>query len=132
MVHRWAQPDWEQLDNNSGQDQAMLCSIGPIADRTMEHLGVADSVVIAYRKLLEQQIKVVEDGGDPINTFRDPEQNRCLVVLTVKRGKQGDTMALRNDAGRIDRTPAARKYSSVFRAMDAKERGEHILKKPVH
>ncbi len=132
VVHRWAQPDWERLDNNSGQDQAMLCSIGPIADWTMEHLDIADSAVVAYRKLLEQQIKVVEDGGDPINTFRDPEQNRCIVVPMVKRGKQGDRMALRNDVGRIDRTQAARKYSSVFRAMDAKERGEDVLNKPVH
>ena len=105
---------------------------GLIQDRTQEHLGIADTAVIAYRQMLEQQIKIVEEGGDPINTFRDPEQNRCVVVPMIRRGKQGDTMALRNDAGRKDRTQAARKYSSVYRAMDAKERGERALSEPVH
>ena len=30
--------------------------------------------------MLEEQIAIVEDGGDPINTFRDPAENQCIVL----------------------------------------------------
>ena len=28
-----------------------------------------------FRRMLEEQISIVEDGGDPMNVFRDPAQN---------------------------------------------------------
>jgi 5,5'-dehydrodivanillate O-demethylase len=59
------------LDYVTGQDMVAWYAQGPIADRTEEHLGASDAMVIAYRKLLAEQIQVVEDGGGPINVFRD-------------------------------------------------------------
>ncbi len=132
IVDDWANPDWEMLDNNSAQDYAMLTSIGPIADRTMEHLGPRDVPVVAYRQFLEEQIRLVEEGREPINVFRDPEKNQCIVVPVEPIVERGDKMSLRNDAGRIDRTQAVRKYLSVYQMMDAKERGEEALKGPVY
>lgn len=131
VVGDWANPDWENLDNNSGQDQMIVSSIGPIMDRTAEHLGPGDTKTIAKRKQLEEQIRLVEDGGDPIYTFRDPDQNRCITVMD-RMEKRGNHDALRNNLGRIDRTQSVRKFSPVYRAMDAKERGEEALKEPVH
>ena len=48
------------------QDRATQESMGRIMDRTKEHLGNADRAVIATRKLLEQAVRTVDDGGDPI------------------------------------------------------------------
>lgn len=54
-----------------GQDQAAWIMQGPITDRTTESLGVTDIGIILYRKVLEEQLKVVEEGGDPINVHRE-------------------------------------------------------------
>jgi phenylpropionate dioxygenase-like ring-hydroxylating dioxygenase large terminal subunit len=50
------------------QDHAVQESMGPVVDRTIEHLGPADKAVIAMRRQLFQAAKVVEDGGDPAGT----------------------------------------------------------------
>ncbi len=50
------------------QDRAVQETMGAIADRTKEHLGPADRAVIEMRKLLQQAIRTVGDGGDPAGT----------------------------------------------------------------
>ena len=40
-------------------------SMGPIVDRSREHLGPADRAVIQARRLLLQAVKTVEAGGTP-------------------------------------------------------------------
>lgn len=62
----------------SAQDSMAWETQGPITDRTKEHLGVADEGVIALRKLLKEQIEVVQKGGDPLGIVRDPEKNRII------------------------------------------------------
>src|SRR5262249_27234634 len=62
---------------------------GPIVDRSTERLGVSDRGIVMWRQLLEEQINVVEAGGDPINVFRDPEQNQ-LIEFSATRVKVGD------------------------------------------
>ncbi len=47
-------------------------------DRRLEHLGESDKGIILYRKLLEEQVAVVQDGGDPLGTIRDPKKNERL------------------------------------------------------
>jgi hypothetical protein len=73
---------WNYLDNNSGQDMGAWVTQGDIADRTGENLGRSDKGVILYRRMLEQNIRIVEDGGDPKNTFRDPADNVYLGMVT--------------------------------------------------
>ncbi|MEA2639308.1 MAG: 5,5-dehydrodivanillate O-demethylase oxygenase subunit [Chloroflexota bacterium] len=62
---------------------------GPIWDRSKEHLGAGDRGIAMWRQLLEEQIAIVEAGGDPINVFRDPEQNQ-LIAFSATRVKEGD------------------------------------------
>lgn len=50
------------------QDRATQETMGPIVDRTREHLGPADAAIIATRKLLAEAVRIVEDGGDPPGT----------------------------------------------------------------
>ena len=121
------EPDWALLDNNSGQDLVMWYSQGPIMDRTTESLGHGDEQIIAYRKLLEEQITVVEDGGDPINTFRDPAENEYLVPPQF--GSMRPRIA---PDGRPDLTNAVRKYAGAFRQASINRLGPEYLNDPVH
>lgn len=73
-------PIWDVMDNNSGQDNYAWMSQGWITPRWTEHLGESDKGLILYRRLLREQMKVVEDGGDPMNTFRDPSTNLSIHV----------------------------------------------------
>jgi 5,5'-dehydrodivanillate O-demethylase len=66
------------LNAVTGQDVMAWVSQGTIVDRTQERLGDTDRGVIMYRNLLKAQIDIVEQGGDPINTFRDPAENQCI------------------------------------------------------
>ncbi|MGH7772839.1 MAG: aromatic ring-hydroxylating dioxygenase subunit alpha, partial [Candidatus Binatia bacterium] len=63
-----------------GQDMAAWVTQGPIAKRELERLGESDAGIILYRRLLQEQLAILEKGGDPMNVFRDPEQNTILRI----------------------------------------------------
>ena len=46
-------------------DQWAVESMGAIADRTREHLGTSDKVIMAYRRSLLKAIETVQQGGTP-------------------------------------------------------------------
>jgi phthalate 4,5-dioxygenase oxygenase subunit len=50
-------------DDINVHDQWACESMGPIQDRTREHLGTTDKVVMANRRMLLQAIDAVEQGG---------------------------------------------------------------------
>ena len=70
------------VDSPENMRMALWCSQGEIADRSKENLGPADNGLVLYRQLLRQQVSIVEDGGDPINVFRDPSENVSIRVPT--------------------------------------------------
>jgi len=39
-----------------------------------------------FRNMLKEQIKIVQEGGDPMNTFRDPAKNERIDVSMEDRG----------------------------------------------
>jgi 5,5'-dehydrodivanillate O-demethylase len=51
---------------------------GGITDRTQEHLGVGDEGIIIFRKLLQEQIRIVRDGGEPLGVIRDSSKNSII------------------------------------------------------
>ena len=53
------------IDGVNAQDRAVQESMGPVVDRTREHLGPADRAVIQARRLLLQATRTVEAGGTP-------------------------------------------------------------------
>jgi len=82
------QPKYELLNNDvDPQDNAIFVSQGAIYDRTKELLGESDHGVVLFRHLLENQIKLIAAGKDPLNTFRDPEKNRRIDLATESRDK---------------------------------------------
>jgi hypothetical protein len=62
-----------KLDYVLAQDMVGWYAQGESVDRTGEHLGVSDVNVIAYRKMLKEQVERVERQEEPINVFRDAE-----------------------------------------------------------
>jgi 5,5'-dehydrodivanillate O-demethylase len=54
---------------------------GDISDRTTERLGTSDKGVILYRQLIEEQIRRVEQGEDPMGVIRDPAKNEPMIVV---------------------------------------------------
>jgi 5,5'-dehydrodivanillate O-demethylase len=67
------------------QDLIVWEAQDPITDRSVEMLGETDKGLIMYRKMLDEQIKVVEDGGEPMNVFREPHD-----ILRVEIEDYGD------------------------------------------
>jgi 5,5'-dehydrodivanillate O-demethylase len=61
-----------------GQDFVCWVAQGETMDRSQELLGKSDVGLVMFRKMLMEQIKIVQEGGDPINTFRDPAKNQYI------------------------------------------------------
>jgi 5,5'-dehydrodivanillate O-demethylase len=120
--------DWNLMDNNSGQDISAWVTQGPIADRSQEKLGESDKGIILYRRMLRQQLAIIEDEGEPMNVFRDPAAN---VRIDLPWEGQEDPWAFAR-RGLMRRTGAAGKYAPVLRDMVARLDGEEALKGPVH
>jgi phenylpropionate dioxygenase-like ring-hydroxylating dioxygenase large terminal subunit len=53
------------IDGVNVQDRAIQESMGPVVDRSREHLGPADKAIIQARRLLLQAVKTVQEGGTP-------------------------------------------------------------------
>ncbi len=73
------------------QDQLAWIIQGPVMDRSTERLGVTDVGVIMYRRMLEEQMQIVEDGGEPMNVLRDPAENDIIVLPCEYFRYPGDT-----------------------------------------
>lgn len=67
------------------QDVAAWLGLGPLVDRTRERLSQTDAGVIMYRKKLLEQAAVVANGGDPLGTIRQSEQNRRIVLPGARK-----------------------------------------------
>ena len=80
-------------DTVPAQDILAWIAQGPITDRTNERLGVGDVGILAFRRLLMEQLQVVEDGGEPMCVFRDPAKNQ-IVVLPQDRSRYPDEQML--------------------------------------
>ena len=107
------------------QDNYAWASQGAVTPRWTEHLGESDKGIILYRRLLREQMKVVEDGGDPMNTFRDPATNISIHVPREEdepRYSRGGGLA-REDAPRgAVSTGNGGKYSPIVQQR-AREEG---------
>jgi 5,5'-dehydrodivanillate O-demethylase oxygenase subunit len=76
------------LDYTHAQDIMAWTSPGPIVDRTKENLSSIDRGVTLFRRVLMRELQKMERGEDPMNVFRDPAKNEC-VVLPLEKGKFG-------------------------------------------
>jgi phthalate 4,5-dioxygenase len=56
------------IEGVNTQDFAVQESMGPIYDRTQEHLGSADTAIIQMRRLLIQACQDLQEGKDPVGS----------------------------------------------------------------
>jgi 5,5'-dehydrodivanillate O-demethylase len=72
-------PDGEyNLTSFYEQDRMAWETQGAIYDRSQEHLGATDRGIVMFRQLLAEQIKIVEQGGEPMALVRDPAKNQII------------------------------------------------------
>src|SRR5499426_4316037 len=108
-LDRHGQPQFQYLNNDvDPQDNAIFISQGPVFDRTKEMLGESDHGVVLYRHLLDNQIKLIAAGKDPMNTFRDPTKNIRIELPT----EAGDKFL----SGRLA-AAMRRRYSQRFKLL---------------
>ena len=74
------------------QDKMAYETAGAIYDRTVEHLGASDRGIALYRKMLREQLAIVEAGGDPMALVWDPSQNE-IIRFATSRGQAAWTQA---------------------------------------
>jgi hypothetical protein len=60
-------------DDINVHDQWAVESMGAIQDRTREHLGTSDKVIMANRRTLLQAIETVRSGGTPPMALTPPQ-----------------------------------------------------------
>ena len=73
------------LDYVLAHDMLAWWSQGELTDRSKEKLGRTDIPIILLRRQLDHQIAIVEDGGEPMNIFRDPAETGDLVQMAPER-----------------------------------------------
>jgi len=64
------------IEDFLNHDACATESMGPICDRSKEHLGVSDKAVIAVRKFLLNTVNALQEGKEPPHIVRDAERNR--------------------------------------------------------
>ena len=67
--------DWGGLGGVEKEDAIMSLSMGPIFDRTQEHLVAADQAVVRLRRRLLDCVKLVEAGEEPLGLMREDFTN---------------------------------------------------------
>lgn len=72
----WGDRTVEERQNEPGDYEAQIGQ-GPITLHSEEHLATSDQGIGLLRRMLEKQIKAVEDGGDPIGVAFD--ENEALI-----------------------------------------------------
>ncbi len=60
------------------QDIAMWEGMGPISDRSRERIGASDVAVVAFRRLMVEAARHVENGGPAIGTS-DPHIRHATI-----------------------------------------------------
>ena len=68
------------------QDYMAWVTQGRVARRELEKLGESDKGIIMFRKMLNEQMDVVEDGGDPMNVFRGGVGEPVRLPVEPSRG----------------------------------------------
>jgi len=67
----------------AAQDLCVTEGLGPIQDRSREHLMPSDQPIVIGRKLLHSAIQDVLDGRDPPAIVRDPELNHFPTIVAT-------------------------------------------------
>jgi hypothetical protein len=84
MIDRCRQKtvNYSGLPGNRVEDAAMTESMGPIYDRTQEHLGTTDVAIIFWRRMMMRMARNLENGIEPA-VLSDPNLFRAVPLQTT-------------------------------------------------
>ena len=71
--------NWTGLRGLEQEDAVMSMSMGPIMDRTKEHLVPADQAVMRLRRRILENIRRVAEGGDALGAML-PDLSRLVAI----------------------------------------------------
>jgi phthalate 4,5-dioxygenase oxygenase subunit len=71
------------VQGNPAQDGAVQESMGPVFDRSSEHLGTADAMIIRVRRRLLEAVRAFRDTGEPPAGVDNPEIYRTRPVAAL-------------------------------------------------
>jgi hypothetical protein len=92
------------IEGINTQDRAVQESMGPIVDRSKEHLGPADKAVIQARRLLLQAVKTVTDGGAPRGVAGPYHGLRAVDAVLPRDADWRGALTPETTAARIEQT----------------------------
>lgn len=92
--HYWQDRQAMKAGNFTGitgfpnQDIAMWTTMGPIADRSSDHLGASDIAVVEFRKQMLKAVRAFQDAGEAIGTGADAiPADVCSFQTMVPKGE---------------------------------------------
>lgn len=100
---------WTGLRGIETEDAIISLSMGPIMNRTKEHLVTADQGVMRLRRRIIQSIKLMQDGGDPFGVMIPDLTKIVAGDYTIPVGTRWQELAPANAALRSaprEKTPA--------------------------
>ena len=83
------------IDYVNAQDRAVQEAMGPIVNRSKEHLGQTDKAIITTRRLLLQAIETIKDGGTPPGVGESYYNARAIEDMVPQSEKGLDALAAR-------------------------------------
>ncbi len=112
------------IENFLNHDGCATETMGPIFDRTREHLGVSDKAVIAVRKYLINAVQEFQAGKEPPHIVRDPARNRFPHIDTFAQtipGKRSLARSFRSSkvVGSLKSMPPRFRYRPGSRSSRA-------------
>lgn len=87
---------WTGYHGIEVEDAVMSLSMGPIMNRSKEHLVTADQGVMRLRRRILQSIKRMQDGGDPISVMIPDLTKIVAGDFTVPMGTRWQDLAPAN------------------------------------
>jgi 5,5'-dehydrodivanillate O-demethylase len=88
------------MHSTQPEDHMVWETQGPIANRTVERLATSDRGVVLLREMIRREIDKVQEGGDPMNVYRDPEHSMIDTKHSLQVHGWGPNAGRRADAPR--------------------------------
>jgi 5,5'-dehydrodivanillate O-demethylase len=90
MAYEEVDDGWWRIPSHE-QDRIAQESQGRIADRSRETLGTSDRGIVMFRRNLEESIRAVQEGRDPVGVVRDRTRNDVIRFDAGKNFSGGTT-----------------------------------------
>jgi 5,5'-dehydrodivanillate O-demethylase len=97
-----------------GQDMVAWYGQGTVVEREQERLAETDRGLVMFRTMLKEQMKIVEQGGEPMNVFRDPEQARFINTVLYDEPENNGRWD-----GKVDMSGNYGQFNPRLREMEA-------------